>query len=755
MELRIYFRHLQRYDSNGNQQIYTTRNNSVSPLDIILTNGRVPVYEWQDMTDHVSGLDKLRFTWTSDRDDDGTPALNGAYQQKKGASGSIVVEGAAYEFLKEWCEDHVAARLNEVEVRVEDTSCGLYSGWTVGSRDLDSCEDGNCTYSLSLRQREDPYHCVQNTIISDNWQGWFDERYPQGWIRHPRFIYCNEQRPNGILIVVWYLLGFLVSIVVPMMASVILVTGNIGGVFTWIFKKLGIKPPKALQLALPVSSQQLAATVDQLKAMYIEAAGCGRVHPAPLIRDYIQNVCDKCGVKVDEYTAPIFFSQTLRSPKGDFIEASSGKKEGGNPHYNACYLNAPAKKGVRLFSGIGNIFDASLQEDTSTSYLEGNKPILALSDFLHQLKTLYNAEWRIRYVKGEPYLYFWRKDWFYDTEYVYDFSLGADDRDKLLEGVCFEWNEISYPAYTSGLYASDAIDVCGNEARSQMGGVLNFGDEDNKLLEGELRKESEYFGATRFRLDGANTDYLYDAMQQLVNSNFFQITLAPQLKTINRWVRDNLNYCLLLKDDTCMLPKVLLWDEGTGKHKARCIKDKVPMSTALHSGPVPEINQRYNTNSEPWNQRYEPKTHVKGNKISFAQARAGVYEVLDYVGRFTSAEARLVNYPMYFEPYYKDTLWDWFHWIDDPRVSPQAGKNWSAKIELCCDDLNKLRLVKSQNYLDDTNIPLAKREIDDPAVGETVKLPLKHFPNGIISEIEVVYDTTDKYGKHIQLKGTV
>lgn len=753
MELRIYFRHLQRYDSNGNQQIYTTRNNSVSPLDIILTNGRVPVYEWQDMTDHVSGLDKLRFTWASDRDDDGTPALNGAYQQKKGASGSIEVEGAAYEFLKEWCEDHVAARLNEVEVRVEDTSCGLYSGWTIGSRDIDSCEDSNCTYSVVLRQREDPYHCVQNTIISDNWQGWFQKDPTEGKL-HPRFNYCNEIRPNGLLIVIWYLLGFISAIVITVMLSIIISTGNIGGILTWIFKKLRIKLPKILEGLIIPGSDDLTAIKKQLRTMYIEAAGCGRVHPAPLIRDYIENVCKKCGVKVDEYTAPIFFSQTLRSPKGDFIEASSGVKNGNNPHYNACYLNAPLHKGVRLYSGVGNLLDPGINEDTSTFYITGNRPLLALSDFLDQLKTLYNADWRIRYVKGEPYLYFWRKDWFYNTEPVYDFSIGADDRDKMLEGVCFSWNEITYPAYTQGLYTADAVDLSGNEAKSQMGGYASFGDESNKLMEGELRKQTEYFGATRFRLDGSGTDYLYDSMQQLVNSQILQPNTEPQMKYVNNWIRGHVNYGLLLKDDTCSLPKVLIWDGGS-RHHAKCVKDKVPMSTRLHSGPVPEMNERYNTDHIQWKDRHPPQTHVRGNAFSFSRPSDGVYEVLSYTGRFTSAEARLVNYPMYFEPYYKDTLWDWFHWIDDPRVSPQAGKNWSAKIDLCCDDLNKLRLVKSQNYLDDTNIPLAKREIDDPAVGETVKLPLKHFPNGIISEIEVVYDTTDKYGKHIQLKGTV
>lgn len=758
MELRIYFRHLQHYDSKRVRKRYELRKkNPRSNIDLELVNGKVPQTEWLDMTEYVSGLEKLRLTFTIDRDKEGAPALNGAYQQRKAASGSLTIEGEAYYFLKDWCEDHIAARLNEVEVKVEDTSCGEYWSWTISNKDLEGCEDGGCYYTVTLRQKEDPYHCIQNTVINDNWQQWFQKNPVNK--KHPRFNYCNEMRPNGMLIVIWYLLGFLTSIAITTIAVTVIMTGNIGAVLLWVYDKLGklgIKVPNWVKKLVPPNMHDFDRIKKELESMYIESAGCGRVHPAPLIRDYIENVCRKCNIKVDQYSCPIFFAQDILSPKGAYLEASSGVKQGKNPHYNACYLHAPSEKGIRIYSDVANDLD-DVTIDTTTFYIDANAPNKPLDELLNELKTLYNAEWRIRYVNGEPTLYFWRKDWFSDVAPIYDFTEGAKDREELLQGVCFEWNEVTYPASATGLYTADAMDSSANEAQLQMGGSVSFADEDsvNKLMEGELRKTTEYFGATRFRLDGAGTDYLYDTMQQLVNSQALQMNTNPQLKYINRWIRDNVNYGLLLKDDTCMLPKVLLWDGGSFEN-AKCIMDKVPMLTDLNRNPnaVPKINERYNTDKKTWETLHEPKTAVKGNAISFKKPRKGIYDLVTYVGVFTSAEARLVNYPMYFEPYFEDTMWDWFHWIDDPHVTPRKGRNWSLKLDLCCENLKRLRLIKDYDLLNNPNLPDEAKETIDPAVGETVVLPLKHYPKGVITEIEVVYDGSDQYGRHISIKGT-
>lgn len=744
MSLKIYFRQLQNHDANGQAKVYQPRAGMPAiPQNMELVNGTVPKPNWEDMTDHVTGLESLKLTWTNERNDEGDPALNGAFQLKRAASASLTLNGKAYEYVKEWCEDDLAASLNAVEVKIVDTGCDQeFYGWAIRSKELSSCEDEDCSYSVTLSQKDDPYHCIQKTLINDNHQGWFQELPKDGKL-HPRFTYCNEIRPNGMLIGVWYMISLLGSIVMTILWTVVILTGNIGGLirklFGWLSKK-GV--PKWLNTILPPGSDTIDEAKEKLKAMYIEGSGCGREHPAPLIRDYIQNVCDKCGVKVDQVTCPIFFSPILRSPAGEFLEASSGKETGTNPHYNACYLYAPYEKGVRRYSGMIG-FGSPLKEDITTYYQVNNAPNIPLSDFLNQLKGVYNADWYIKYVDGKPYLYFWRKDWFYRAPAIYDFRKNSADRLKLLQGVCFEWNEVNYPASAKGLYAIDPQDLAGNEAAPQMGGTVDFAlNDSNKLFQGVLSKEVKHVGATKFRLDGANTDYLYDAMQQLLNGQALNPHIHSHMKHIIPWIRENADYALLLKNDTCELGKIIIWD-GASRLHAKAVKDMVPMQTDLQSDPKPKPNTRYNPGSIAWQDRHEVLTHVKGNRNTFSRKhiKRGIYSVLSTVGGvFTQSQARLVNYPMFFDPFYKGTLWDWFHWIDDPRANPKINKSWTLKIENCCDDVEKLKILK---------------EALEARLGATVKLPLKNYENGIITEIELSYDIDSEYGKYIQLRGTV
>lgn len=107
----------------------------------------------------------------------------------------------------------------------------------------------------------------------------------------------------------------------------------------------------------------------------------------------------------------------------------------------------------------------------------------------------------------------------------------------------------------------------------------------------------------------------------------------------------------------------------------------------------------------------------------------------------------LVNYPMYFEPGYIDTLWDWFHWIDDPLKCPVLNQNWTAMIDLCCEDLQED--VNGKRRLGVLN------DASGIALSEKVKLPVPYYGEGTITEIEVSYDPGDEYGQYIKIKGTV
>jgi hypothetical protein len=171
-----------------------------------------------------------------------------------------------------------------------------------------------------------------------------------------------------------------------------------------------------------------------------------------------------------------------------------------------------------------------------------------------------------------------------------------------------------------------------------------------------------------------------------------------------------------------------------------------------NSGPTtPDVNVNYPwqlMNNAflplPWemNWAHPPQTKVEGSDLTFGSHPPGYYKVTDYLGAVTVANqpAKLVNYPMYFEPHYRDTLWDRFHWIDDPRHNPRLHRNWSCKIDLCCDDLNKLQLLG---------------EGQNAQLHSTVRLDTQYYNTGVITEITVSYDSGQDIGKYIELKGIV
>lgn len=742
MELLIELRQYQYLNLAGQPIVYSGTN----PADLVPQIGTVPQNQWIDFTIDTANLDKFKATWTMLVNSQGqnTP---GSYNPQKTTTGNMLFEAAAYQFIKAWCIDDVAAPLNAIEVRITDTSCGTYEGFAIKSNQIRWCETDICEFDVTLKQRDDAYACIQKTVIADNWQGWF-QKEPANGKKHPRFSYCNEARPNGMLIMQWWSTGIVAGSTLMVMIPLLLLINSILFAINGLIMVINaiISAISALfggsnntQAITPIQFVDLNDIIDSYKQYYIESAGCGREHPAPLIRDYIQNVCDKCGITVDRISAPIFFSETLT------IEASSGMKTNmKNPYYNACYLNANYKRGIRRFKNI-NYFNGPQANDTEF-YIEENSPLLALDDFLDQLKGLFNAEWRIK----SGTLYFWRKDWYLNGSYLYDFTYGSDDRKKILEGICFEWNEVKYPAYCEGLYSMDAADTCGNEALAQINGLVSFGNVDNNPnFEGKLEKTSTYFGGAKFRLDGAATDYIFDAMQVVVNGQILQPWTIPQMKDVDNWLGKYANYALLLKDETCTLPKILCWD-GESYLNARCVMDVVPVNNNLVTiEPVPTINTKYNANTynngvpvyQTWYDRHPPQTDVIGGALAGGSAGPGVYSVRDYFGSIVSNNAaRLVNYPMYFEPGYENTMWDLFHWIDDPRRNPGINMNWSVKIDLCCEDLKKIKCLGDASEI---------------VLFEKVKLPTQYYNDGKITEITVSYDGSETIGKYIELKGTL
>ena len=786
-QLTIQLRKRQLYsiipDSFGAPQpvFYTGAN----PQSLVETSGTIDS-TWYDYTDYVDGLDKVNLEWTAEQGDNGV-LQDGQFSTPKAVSGELSFERDAYEFLKNWLVNDVAAPLNQIEVQITDTNCGRYVGYVITSRQLEWCQyDALCVFNLNLKQIDDPINCIRRTVINDNWQGWFQSE-PAGGKKHPRFGYCIEKRPNWTLVLLWELqalLAVIVSVVYttlfPLLLAIyairLVIYGLIAAVNVVIAAVNTILPGTPLDPIdnpVPVAPVTPVEVFTNFSNLMIEAAGCGREHPAPFIRDYLLNVCNKCGIIVDATTAPVFFAPYLSQTNSDNIVATEP-----NPYFNACYLKASVKRGVRRFRRI-NLFTAEADPDTTTYYQTENAPNISGEMMLNELSELFNQQWKvINTATGDVYLYLYRKDYPYRQAPIYDFSFGGTDRSKIIDGICYEPQEVNYPAYCSYLYADDPADKCGVEAGDFYNGIqsLTFGNSViNPIFEGELNKMSP-FSAARFNCDGATTNYLYDSLQavySLMTLGAFGLPAVLLADEVAEKIQRYGDYKLLLQSETMSLPKVLIWDGDTDNPSdpnylnATAIRNNININgtvftlgksayPATVSGiSVPDVNTLYpsqipsggttlvpSTIPSPttWIVNHPPQTDVN-MKFPFSTSPDGVYEVKNILGGVElAAAAILVNYPMYFEPHYKQTLWDRFHFVDDPRRYPRLNKRWNLKIPLCCEDIEKLKLVGT---------------INEQRLLASVLLDVPFYNVGIITKIVVNYDSESEIGQYIELSGIV
>ena len=184
--------------------------------------------------------------------------------------------------------------LNSVDVKIEHPGCGDYFDYTIKSSDLRWCENSICTFDVTIKQQDEVLNCIKSTLVADNWQGWFnasiDANDPNAK-RHPRFSYCNEQRPNGIMVMLWYFAVILMTISLFVIVPLVVVINSVLAILHFIKKILSKLGFNTSRWNIPdiINGSDLKDTYAQF---FVESAGCGREHPAPLIRDYIKNVCD-------------------------------------------------------------------------------------------------------------------------------------------------------------------------------------------------------------------------------------------------------------------------------------------------------------------------------------------------------------------------------------------------------------------------------------------------------------------------------
>lgn len=760
MELKIHIRQ-QRFYNSQNQEIYWQGTN---PTDLQVVVGQLPAGDprrwrnypdWINVTDNVSDLHKLRLIWSDQRNETGE--LVGETRLRKGTSGTITFEGEAYELLRRWLVDDVSAQVNGVEVVIEHVGVGYYRNYRLRYSDIGWCEDASCTFDTNIKQMDERLSCIKRTMITDNHLGWFPKQgekiAPNK--KHPRFAYCVE-KDSGTLSAIWYLLCTTVGTMYPMITVMATVYNSIAFIINGI--EAAVNAIISIVGGNPVNWGFEIITWSDIATFWgsvmSNSAGCGREHPAPLIRDYIYNVCKKCGVTVNAETAPIFFDQNPLWRTSDPRVGDKGEYNAWNPYYNACYFHPAVRRGIRRYDRW-DAFDNPVF-NTEDYWIPDNEPMLTLDMFLNQISPVFNMQWMVH----EGKLYINRKDWFIERQPLFDFRGNGADASRIIEGVCFENTEKTYPAWTKGIWNTDSSDACGSQAAGQNGtgqanAIIEFGNTDNNPnFEGVLDKTVASFGFARFRFDGVASDYVYDAAQMVFNAGitshiiplsraFFEAFMEATVQEIDKYNA----YSILMSGEITSLPKIIIWD-GQSYEAAKAWRGYKAGNTTVDSRPMPPINSYYNSGGTPWHQAKNVDTTVTGSKLVFADQRKYNYEVYRGMGvpilgmsnPVANHTALLVNYPMFFEHRFRETLWDRFHWIDDPRRTITMNRTFRVKIELCVDALNILKVFNDASEI---------------MLNHNVLLDHGYAFRGKIREIEVSYNPDGDFGRYIEISGTL
>jgi hypothetical protein len=469
------------------------------------------------ITGRIDGVENFSLTLRN-QDEDGSLA--------KSFSSELTFYDDGYQIIKQILVDDPIGYSNEVQVKVYDSCCrdAVFVGLIKGDA-IDWCEPG-CWVSANLVEDTSVVNCIRSTLIWDNHNGFLSRN-------HPIIRYCIEMKPEFIQYVLYYLL-FMINIqfqliILPFIPAIFLLISSVYLICLLVriicagislsFRILGrtitirigpfCNPPNCnTSFTNPVTA--INFMLDVIRDANRQIIACGRFHPSPFIRDYVKNVCDKCGL--------VFQSSILNDPS--------------SPYYNAVMFAAQIKKGRK-------------KDSTDYTLINDNKPVETLETLLNDyIKPTFNAEFRI--VNG--ILVVERKDFFLTLNQWIDTEQLLNDGKIVDDQVCYNWTEQERWAFGRYQYAPDAQDYMGNEALvPRYNEIVDWNVPYSPSQSGE-REVILQLGAARHRQDGIDTD-IY---------TFFQNALGGVINAVFAGAFSFYNRALLINQHTAFNYKFLI-----------------------------------------------------------------------------------------------------------------------------------------------------------------------------------------------------
>lgn len=421
-----------------------------SPI-VIHLNGTV-------INGRIDGVESFEITQRENDDDGGLV---------KSYSSELKFYDDGYLLIRPILVDNPNGFSNSIDVQIFDECCGrlVFDGLITGDK-IDWCEP-ECWISVNVVAKNPALNCVKSKLIYDNEQGFLDR--PQKKLR-----YCVDLRPDwilGILFTIYALFNVIAfTVLLPL-------------------------------LIVPNVREWLSDMNDRM-------IQCQWYHPTALVRDYIQNVCDVCGLE--------FQSSILNDPS--------------SPYFNLLLFSAPIRKGYK-------------PSQSQNLLISENLPIETLDTLMTKyLKPMFNAKY---WIVGNK-LIFERKDYFVGSSTWIDAEQMLNDGRIIENQICFSWIDRERPAFAEYEYTPDGADLLGNEAGLRYEEIVEWNSPPSDSQSGSLNLLL-FSSMARFRNDFAGPDSLasYD-------NGFWNVLFGNRIA--------NSGGLLLMNQHVAFNYKFVIWD---------------------------------------------------------------------------------------------------------------------------------------------------------------------------------------------------
>ena len=461
-----------------------------SPI-VIRLNGTV-------INGRVDGVESFEITLRENDDDGGLV---------KSYSSELKFYDDGYSLIRPILVDNPNGFSNSIDVQIFDECCGrlVFDGVIQGDG-IDWCEP-ECWISANVVAKNPALNCVKSKLIYDNERGFLDR--PQKKLR-----YCVDLRPDWILGTLFTIYGIFNVIIYAVLIPISLVVVVIQSVAFVICQIVCAIPGTPCNSATCTGGtwtnpsgafSEITGWMDDLQDRLIQ---CQWYHPTALVRDYIQNVCDVCGLQ--------FQSSILNDPS--------------SPYFNLLLFSAPIRKGYK-------------PSETQNLLISENLPIETLDTLMNNhLKPLFNAKY---WIVGNK-LIFERKDFFVGSSTWIDAEQMLNDGRIIENQICFSWIDRERPAFAEYKYTPDGADLLGNEAGLRYEEIVEWNSPPSDSQSGSLNLLL-FSSMARFRNDYAGPDSLasYD-------NGFWNVLFGGAMA--------NSDGLLLMNQHVAFNYKFLIWD---------------------------------------------------------------------------------------------------------------------------------------------------------------------------------------------------